>query len=61
MLWLPGAVRAQIVAPGGRTLFNRAVMVRSFVRIDNFAEGVPGVRVRRVVNPYAVVWAPTRI
>ena len=56
LLWLPGAARAQIVAPGGRTLFNRAVMVRSFVRIDNFAEGVPGVRVRRVVNPYAVVW-----
>ena len=37
MLWLPGAAQAQIVAPGGRTLFNRAVMVRSFVRIDNFA------------------------
>ncbi len=55
-LVLPGAARGQIVAPGGRTLFNRAVMVRSFVRIDNFAEGVPGVRVRRVVNPYAVVW-----
>ncbi|MFQ5777412.1 MAG: hypothetical protein ACE5IP_05345 [Terriglobia bacterium] len=52
----PGAIRAQIVAPAGRTLFNRVVMVRSFVRIDNFAEGIPGLRVRRIVNPYAVVW-----
>ena len=55
-LWLPGAAHAQIVAPGGRTLFNRAVMIRSFVRIDNFDEGIPGLRVRRVINPYAVVW-----
>ena len=54
--WLPATAEAQIVAPGGRTLFNRAVMFRSFVRIDNFDEGVPGLRVRRVVNPYAVVW-----
>lgn len=55
-LLLPVAAQAQIVAPAGRTLFNRAVMVRSFVRIDNFAEGVPGLRVRAVTNPYAVVW-----
>ncbi|MFQ5664575.1 MAG: hypothetical protein ACE5HL_12185 [Terriglobia bacterium] len=55
-LGLPSSVPAQIVAPGGRTLFNRAVMIRSFVRIDNFAEGVPGLRVRRLINPYAVVW-----
>ncbi|MFQ5817269.1 MAG: hypothetical protein ACE5H2_04835 [Terriglobia bacterium] len=56
VLWLPGTAEAQIVAPGGRTLFNRAVMVRSFVRIDNFAEGVAGRRVRRIINPYAIVW-----
>lgn len=56
LLWPPGAAQAQIVAPAGRTLFNRAVMVRSFVRIDNFAEGVAGVRLRRIANPYAVVW-----
>jgi hypothetical protein len=31
-------------------------MIRSFVRIDNFAEGVPGLRVRTITNPYAVVW-----
>lgn len=54
--WLPATAQAQIVAPGGRTLFNRAVMFRSFVRIDNFDEGIPGLRVRRVINPYAVVW-----
>ena len=55
-LCVPGGAQAQIVAPGGRTLFNRAVMIRSFVRLDNFAEGIPGLRVRRVINPYAVVW-----
>ncbi|MBI4462615.1 MAG: hypothetical protein HY653_06905 [Acidobacteria bacterium] len=55
-LWLPTSTQAQIVAPGGRTLFNRAVMIRSFVRVDNFAEGAPNLRVRRIVNPYAVVW-----
>jgi len=55
LLALAGTAQAQIVAPAGRTLFNRTVMIRSFVRIDNFAEGVPG-RVRTIVNPYAVVW-----
>jgi hypothetical protein len=49
-------LRAQIVAPAGRTLFNRTVMVRTFVRIDNFSEPAPGRRVRQFVNPYAVVW-----
>ncbi len=55
-LCLPAAARAQIVAPAGRTLFNRTVMIRSFLRIDNFAEGIPGLRVRIITNPYAVVW-----
>jgi len=44
------------VAPGGRTLFNQSVMVRSFVRIDYFAKGPNGESVRRIVNPYAFVW-----
>lgn len=48
--------KAQIVAPAGRTLFNRAVMVRSFVRVDNFVEAAAGQSMRRIVNPYAVVW-----
>ncbi len=62
VLFLAGVIlaiqpaRAQIVAPAGRTLFNRGVMVRSLVRLDNFDEGVPGLSVRRVVNPNAVVW-----
>jgi len=55
-LLLAPLAHAQIVAPAGRTLFNRTVMIRSFVRIDNFAEGVPGLRVRAITNPYAVVW-----
>jgi hypothetical protein len=56
LLFLASVVRAQIVAPAGRTLFNRVVMIRSFVRIDNFAEGVPRLRVRAITNPYAIVW-----
>ncbi len=55
-LALPAA--AQIVAPGGRTLFNKAVMVRTFVRFDTFAPPAPGVRVRRLMWPTAVVWSP---
>jgi hypothetical protein len=56
LLRLPTTVRGQIVAPAGRTLFNRTVMIRTFVRIDNFDEDVPGHHVRQFVNPYAVVW-----
>ena len=48
--------RAQIVAPAGRTLFNQGVMLRSFVRLDNFDESAPGLQVRRFTNPYALVW-----
>ena len=53
---LAGAANAQIVAPAGRTLFNRAVMVRSFVRVDNFSKGPAGESRRRIVNPYALIW-----
>ncbi|MCI0624435.1 MAG: hypothetical protein L0387_22780 [Acidobacteria bacterium] len=53
---LPQTSEAQIVAPAGRTLFNRTVLIRTFVRVDNFAEGVPGLRVRAITNPYAIVW-----
>ncbi len=56
LLCLPGAAQAQIVAPAGRTLFNHGMMVRSFVRIDNFSEPVPGLRLRRITNPYAFIW-----
>ena len=53
---LTGTANAQIVAPAGRTLFNRAVMVRSFVRVDSFSKGPAGEGRRRIVNPYALVW-----
>lgn len=56
LLCLPFAAQAQIIAPAGRTVFNRTVMLRSFLRIDNFNEPLAGQRVRRFVNPYAVVW-----
>jgi len=56
LLGLPATAHAQIVAPAGRTLFNRTVMIRSFVRIDNFDEDMPGHHVRQFVNPYAIVW-----
>ena len=48
--------RAQIVAPAGRTLFNHGVMFRSFVRINYFDENAPGLQVRGIVNPYALIW-----
>ncbi len=48
--------RAQIVAPGGRTVFNQAVMVRSFLRVDHFALPNQTGRQRSFVNPTAVVW-----
>ncbi|MCZ6905474.1 MAG: hypothetical protein O7F56_07400, partial [Acidobacteria bacterium] len=47
---------AQIVAPGGRTVFNQAVMLRSFLRLENFSVPGPQARSRAFVNPYAVVW-----
>ncbi len=56
LLHSASSAEAQIVAPAGRTLFNRAVMFRSFVRVDNFSEGASGESLRRIANPYAVVW-----
>ncbi len=56
VLSMPQSSPAQIVAPAGRTLFNRSVMLRSFVRVDHFIDTGPGEETRRLVNPYAVVW-----
>lgn len=56
LLWFSATAQGQIVAPAGRTLFNRNVLIRSFVRIDNFDEDVSGHHVRRFINAYAVVW-----
>ncbi len=56
MVALVGAADGQIIAPGGRTLFNRAVMVRTFVRVDRFERAPNGVSTTRLVNLYALVW-----
>ena len=55
-LFVPALAEAQIVAPSGRTLFNRGVMLRSVVRLDLFSPTQPGSRSRRIVNNNAVVW-----
>ena len=51
---LAGAANAQIVAPAGRTLFDRAVMVRSCVRMDSFSKvprvGQRGASIKRFRN-----------
>lgn len=47
---------AQIVAPGGRTLFNRGVMLRSVLRYDAFEETRAGEDLERWRSINAVVW-----
>lgn len=47
---------SQIVAPAGRTLFNRGVLVRSLVRMDELSGGPPGAPDRRWIHSTAVVW-----
>ncbi len=47
---------AQIVAPSGRTLFNRGVLVRSLVRYDAFEEPRPDEHLERWRSINAVVW-----
>lgn len=49
---LPAA--AQIVAPAGRTLFNRGVLVRALGRVDEL-RAAEGIRERRLTLPVAVV------
>lgn len=56
VLLVAGSAPAQIVAPAGRTLFNRSVMILTFVRVDHFAEIQLDGQIRRLVNPYSVVW-----
>ena len=43
LVCLPAALQAQILAPAGPTLFNRAVIVRSSIRLDTFDENISGV------------------
>ena len=56
--WSSG-VRAQaILAPGGRTLFNRQILVRSFSRIDRrtLVRDGSAVESKRYIQPVAVVY-----
>lgn len=48
--------QAQIVAPSGRTVFARNVMIRCFTRIDFFSERAPALNVRQFTIPCAAVW-----
>ena len=48
--------QAQIVAPAGRTLFNRGVLVRSLLRVDELSGGGSGAPERRWAHSTAVVW-----
>ncbi|MBI1940510.1 MAG: hypothetical protein HYS33_03260 [Acidobacteria bacterium] len=50
------SLRAQIVAPSGRTLFNKNVMVRCLTRVDFFNEPAPGLNVRSFAVPCMFVW-----
>jgi len=57
-LFCPGSQAQSIIAPAGRTLFNRESMVRSFTEIDRFSLGSDGNSVEgtEYINPLAVVY-----
>jgi hypothetical protein len=57
-LFCPEAKAQSIIAPAGRTLFNRESMVRSFTEIDRFSLDSNGTLVRgtEYVNPLAIVY-----
>ena len=56
--WLPSAEGQAILAPGGRTLFNQQILVRSFSRIDRRTLLRDGstIETRRYIQPVAVVY-----
>ena len=56
ILELATTANAQIVAPAGRTLFNRGVLFRSLVRYDAFEETRSGENIERWRSINAVVW-----
>lgn len=58
ILFCPGSQAQSIIAPAGRTLFNRESMVRSFTEIDRFSLDSNGTLVQgtEYVNPLAVVY-----
>lgn len=58
LIWPTGAEGQAILAPGGRTLFNRQLLVRSFSRIERQTLRRDGsaIDARRYVQPVAVVY-----
>ncbi len=58
LIWPPGVEGQAILAPGGRTLFNQQVLVRSFSRIDRRTLVRDGstTQTRRYIQPVAVVY-----
>ena len=57
---LTAPIQAQIVAPAGRTLFNRGLLVRTLLRLDELSGGGPAAAERRWVQSAAVVWGVKR-
>lgn len=57
-LFCPEAKAQSIIAPAGRTLFNRESVVRSFTEIDRFSLGSDGNSVEgtEYINPLAIVY-----
>ncbi len=57
-LFCPEAQGQSIIAPAGRTLFNRESMVRSFTEIDRFSVDANGASAEgtKYINPLAVVY-----
>ncbi len=57
-LFCPALKAQSIIAPAGRTLFNRESMVRSFTEINRFSLGSDGNSVEgtEYINPLAVVY-----
>jgi hypothetical protein len=57
-LFCPGLKAQSVIAPAGRTLFNRESMVRSFTEIDRFSLGSGGNSEEgtEYINPLAIVY-----
>ena len=58
LVLLPNAEGQAILAPGGRTLFNQQVLVRSFSRIDRriLVQDGSTIETRRYIQPVALVY-----
>jgi len=58
VMWPPAGHAQAIIAPGGRTLFNQHLLVRSFTRIDRRTVVRDGatINTRRYIQPVALVY-----